>query len=138
MTVNNNKVQRIIENLKVNISNLNELKLLSLEDFTSDFKNNSSALRLLQISIESIIDLGNHIISRKNLKAPDTYGDIFKILCNNNVVSELCKDKCISMVKFRNRIVHTYWDIDLEMVYNYIKADLSDFDLFIEKISKGL
>ena len=34
----------------------------------------------------------------------------------------------------RNLLVHVYWDVDDEMIYEGIRADLQDFDVFIDCI----
>ena len=36
------------------------------------------------------------------------------------------------MAKFRNRLVHIYWDIDKEEMYNIIQTNLGDFEKFIK------
>jgi uncharacterized protein YutE (UPF0331/DUF86 family) len=32
------------------------------------------------------------------------------------------------MVRFRNRLVHLYWDVDDEIVYEVLRKNLSDFE----------
>ncbi len=135
MTLDNGKIQKNILFLRDNIIKLNELSKVTEDDFKLDFRNYNSALRLLQISIESIIDIGNHIISRRGFDPPVTYSDVFEILRKNNIISAECMDKCINMVKFRNRIVHIYFEIDLNMVLKLMKEDLGDFEVFISEIS---
>lgn len=135
MTLDHYKVEKILFILKGNLEKLKDLSSVSIEDFINDYRNNQSALRLLQVSIESVIDIGNHIISRKNLEMPQTYSDVFKILEKNDIISGKCSEKCADMVKFRNRIVHLYHDIDLNAVYRFMKNDLDDFKLFVNEIS---
>jgi hypothetical protein len=40
----------------------------------------------------------------------------------------------LDMVRFRNRIVHIYWDIDPSQVYHLLREHLDDFDRFREYI----
>ncbi len=138
MTPDYNKIEKILYILKDNIEKLKDFSNMSIEEFRGDFRNYQSALRLLQISIESIIDMGSHIISRKNLEPPQIYSDIFRILENNKIIGRQCRDRCIEMVKFRNRIVHIYHEIDLDMVLKFIKEDVDDFKLFVYEISELL
>ncbi len=44
----------------------------------------------------------------------------------------------VAMVKFRNRIVHIYWDIDLQQIHRYLITNLGDFDLFLKRIKDYL
>ena len=39
------------------------------------------------------------------------------------------------MVQFRNRLVHLYWDVDAEIVYDLLQKDLEDFDTFARSIA---
>ena len=38
------------------------------------------------------------------------------------------------MAQFRNRLVHLYWDVDEEAIYDILQKDLGDFELFIRYI----
>ena len=38
------------------------------------------------------------------------------------------------MAKFRNRLVHLYWEIDPETVYQLLQDNLDDFVLFQQKV----
>jgi len=40
------------------------------------------------------------------------------------------------MVKFRNRLVHLYWEVDEEQVYDILQTRLDDFDRFESYIRK--
>ena len=42
------------------------------------------------------------------------------------------------MAGLRNRLVHLYWEIDDELIYQYIQANLIDFDEFIKKVLEFL
>jgi uncharacterized protein YutE (UPF0331/DUF86 family) len=42
------------------------------------------------------------------------------------------------MASFRNLLVHYYERVDDEIVYGIFKQNLSDFDLFVERIVKYL
>lgn len=42
------------------------------------------------------------------------------------------------MAGLRNRLVHLYWEIDDELVYQYIQDNLIDFDEFIQKVLEFL
>jgi len=38
------------------------------------------------------------------------------------------------MAGFRNRLVHLYWEIDDELIYDYLQSELGDFDEFVRHI----
>ena len=39
------------------------------------------------------------------------------------------------MARFRNRLVHLYWDVDDQLVAKYLSDGLGDFDRFAAAIS---
>lgn len=39
------------------------------------------------------------------------------------------------MSKFRNRLVHVYWDVDDERVHEYMLSCLGDFDEFAKAVA---
>ena len=117
------------------VKNLKELGKLPMEEFVSDFKATNSAERLLQISIEACLDIGNHIISRCGLERPREYKDVFLILGREGLLPYPFAEKLIPMVKFRNRLVHLYWEVDKKEVYEVIKNNLSDIEEFIKYVT---
>ncbi len=42
------------------------------------------------------------------------------------------------MARFRNRIVHLYWDLDLDLIYDYLTGRLSDVDSYLRAIEEYL
>ncbi|ADQ45256.1 protein of unknown function DUF86 [Caldicellulosiruptor kronotskyensis 2002] len=120
------------------LSKLEHLKKLSYQDFIADFRNITSCKYLLQTSIEAIIDICNHIVSRKKLGKPSSYSDTIKILLENSYISTNLAEKLIRMVKFRNRIVHLYLEVDNQTLYEILQNNLSDFELFWNEISSKI
>ncbi|MEN6320251.1 MAG: DUF86 domain-containing protein [Syntrophaceae bacterium] len=128
------RLSRVREYVKL----LKELGRLSSEEFVSDFKAVGSAERLLQISIEACLDIGNHIISRCGLERPREYKDVFIILGKEGVLPFAFAERLIPMVKFRNRLVHLYWEINKKELYTIIQANLHDIEEFVQYIVQYL
>ena len=85
-----------------------------------------------------MIDIGNHIISRKGLKTPKTYSDTFEILFNGNILPKKDVGTYKLMARFRNRIVHFYDEVNDKEVYKILQNSLDDFESFIRHINKIL
>lgn len=90
----------------------------------------------MHLTIEAIFDICNHIISDLCLRKPENYKDIFKVLFENNIISETQFEKFSKMAGFRNILVHDYAKINREMVYEIILNNLNDFEDFIDTISE--
>jgi len=133
--------ERILDHLKrLNryYLHLLDLKKLSVDDFAKDDIKRAAAERYLQLAIESCLNIGNRIISLcqfdRPVNTPETYADIFVELNRLGFIDNDFSERLIKMAKFRNRLVHLYWELDTETVYNIIHANVDDFKLFQEKI----
>ncbi|MGQ4915740.1 MAG: type VII toxin-antitoxin system HepT family RNase toxin [Candidatus Asgardarchaeia archaeon] len=89
----------------------------TLDSFLNNKQVQLSAERALHIVIEILLDLGNFLINKLKLPKPSTYSEIFKILCENNVLPRDLKDTLIDMARFRNLLVHGYAKIDATRAY---------------------
>lgn len=132
--VNQEKVDGLIENLRTYLNQLNELKNLDLHTFLSDFSKANSAKYLFQIAIECCLDIGNHIISSEGFRMPYDYKDIFKVLNENKIIPDDFLETAISMAKFRNRLVHLYWEVSNDKIYEYLQQHLKYFDEYVKYI----
>lgn len=88
----------------------------------------------MQVSIEAMIDICNHIISRKNFRIPDNSADAFRVLNEESLIPDEKLPTYIAMARFRNRVVYLYDSIDEKEIYRIIKEHLVDFDYFIKLI----
>jgi len=136
--VDKGKIERLFSELDEYLLALNELKELTIKEYLEEKKNIYSGRYLLQISIEICINIGNHIISTGKLGLPKEYAETFRILLKEKIIPDNLTNKLILMTKFRNRIVHLYWDIDDEFVKKIIKENLEDFYLFQKAIRSYL
>jgi uncharacterized protein YutE (UPF0331/DUF86 family) len=41
-----------------------------------------------------------------------------------------------NMAKFRNKLIHRYWEINDKLIFEYAQEDLNDFIDFMETIGK--
>lgn len=94
--------------------------------------------RLLQISVECVIDICGLLISGLRLGLPSEESEIFEKLFLNNIVSEEMKDTLKSMKGFRNILVHDYAKLDNALIYEIATTRLIDFERFVKDISKVL
>lgn len=104
----------------------NIVKDVEFEEFNTNPLLYGSAERFLHLSIEALIDIGNHIISDDNLGRVDVYKDIAIILAENGYLSEKEKNLFIRIIAFRNILVHDYMDLDRDVIFNLLKNNLAD------------
>jgi len=124
--------------MRENVEHLRKLAGLQKERFMQDPILRAAAERLLHISIETVIDIGNHIISAKRLRKPERYTDIPLILKEARILNPETADKILNMVKFRHILVHLYTRVDVEKVYETLRNNLNDFHQFESEIIQYL
>lgn len=90
--------------------------------------------RRLQLCVQTTIDIANYIITRKKLEIPDEEENIFIILHKNKIISKSLALKIKPLVRFRNILVHNYFNINHKIVYHNFKNNLKDFTKFAQEI----
>ncbi|MBP1746913.1 MAG: hypothetical protein H6Q54_1528, partial [Deltaproteobacteria bacterium] len=101
-----------LERLREYIKTLKAILKYDVEKFKSDVFVYATAERYLQLSIECLLDIGNHIISDRGYRKPDTYADVFQVLADEKVISKKLLRELDGMAAFRNVLVHDYLRID--------------------------
>jgi uncharacterized protein YutE (UPF0331/DUF86 family) len=119
-------VQSKLDIIPENLEKLEILRAMSYENFTSDFRNIDSALHRFQTSIQALVDIGGYIIASLGLRTPGTSGEVIDILVEHGLLNRERGDRYVSMVQFRNRIVHFYNAIDLKIFYQILQEELVD------------
>ncbi|WP_294184229.1 DUF86 domain-containing protein [Clostridium sp.] len=132
------KVKQRIMFMQDNLEKLNKLRRIDKDVFVKDFRNVDSAKYLLQVTIEAMLDISNHIIARNRWGSPKTNKESFEILAERGIIEKRYINTYFTMAKFRNRIVHMYFDINNGMIYEIIQNNLRDLEAFIKTIVKNI
>lgn len=134
--VDKDKLRQKIQFIRREVRRLQDLRNLSWEEFKTGPYYFDASLRMLQVAIEAMIDICNHIVAREGLGLPRNYRDGFHILAEHKIIEPEMLNTYIRMTKFRNRIVHLYDEVNIEEVYEILRNNLPDFDRFIASIVK--
>ncbi|WP_105177625.1 type VII toxin-antitoxin system HepT family RNase toxin [Clostridium cagae] len=138
MEFDKNKIDQKLLFMDTCLNKLKKLREFDKRIFIDDFTKVDSAKYLLQVSIEAMLDIASHLIARNRWGRPKDNKEHFQILFDNRIIAE--KDVLIyfNMAKFRNRIVHMYFDINDEMIYDIVQNNIDDFERFIGNIAKNI
>lgn len=117
---------------------LKELQRYSEKEFVQNPIIHGSAERYLQLSIETTIDIANHLIRDLGFRSPSDNADTFRVLAEAKVISEKFAEKLVLMAKFRNILVHDYLKLDLKRIHSHLKNNLADFAAFSRALKKYL
>lgn len=129
------KVLSILNSLRGYREKLGQLAAVLETEFLRDFTKVESAKHLLQISIESCIDIAHHIIADNGYRAPQDSYDAFVVLNEEKILPDDFLPTLRQMVSFRNRVVHLYWDVDDQAVQGIVKNNLDDLDRFASLVA---
>lgn len=111
---------------------------LSLEDFKKDLIIQGSVERYLHLTIEALLDIGNHIIADEGLGKVEAYSDIAKILSLNKYINKEQEEIFVKIIGFRNILVHDYLSIDKDIVYEILENGLGDLEDILKEFGKLL
>ena len=115
------------------LDELDSIKPNDFEDYTSSIKKRSCE-RLLQISIEVVIDICNLLNSNLKLGIPNDEEDIFNQLKNKKVISKSMAEILSDMKGLRNILVHKYGVVNDELIFEVIEEKIDDFGKFKKEI----
>ena len=121
-------IRKRLNKLDEYLAILYRLQEYTLDEFISDPEHYGSAERFLQLGIETITDMGNHVIAELALGVVNSYGDIPAIMSEQGYIDARLKEKWIRMIGFRNILVHEYTDIDRGIVYEVLQHGLADLE----------
>jgi uncharacterized protein YutE (UPF0331/DUF86 family) len=80
------------------------------------------------------VNICNHVIAKNRLRSPEDYADTLKVLEENGFFDSEFANSLIQMARFRNRLVHLYWDIDDSEIHRIIQTRLEDIRRFLKEL----
>ncbi len=138
MVADRRKVEDRIDRIRRYKRDLEEFGHIPRDAFRANRERQYAVLHAMQNAIEGCIEIASHIISADHLGAPTDYAHLFSLLEEHRVIPSATADAMRQMARFRNRIVHLYWDLDLDLIYDYLTGRLSDVDSYLLAIEEYL
>lgn len=129
-------VQKRLQEILSFTKELETFGKISKEEFLKNSERQYAVMHLLQLAIEASLSLGNHIIARERLGVPQNYQDTFSLLEKAKILEPEFADEMKKMARFRNRLVHIYWEIDVPQLYEILTTRLGDFKEYAVSIRK--
>jgi uncharacterized protein YutE (UPF0331/DUF86 family) len=126
---------RLVSEFRKSVTRLKKLSHLKREDFLSDPDKIGSTKYHFIVAIESSIDMCNHLISRNGFRVPEDYADTFRVLTEEGAFGKEFSNELVKMAKFRNRLVHLYWEVSDQQLWDILSSRLSDFKRLLESLS---
>jgi uncharacterized protein YutE (UPF0331/DUF86 family) len=111
---------------------LRELRAIAPVDLTEylGIEKKRACERLVQISVEAIIDACAMLVAGLRLGLPGEEDDLFEKLLHHGVISEEMAGTLRRMKGLRNLLVHEYGRVDDRVVFETIQQRLGDCEAF--------
>lgn len=106
------------------------------DEFFADERNLYSVEHLLLVAIEAAASLCNHILAKTASQAPVSYGECFEGLRLIHRLDDQLTARLVQMARFRNLLVHRYWDVDPGRVLTYARESQADFEAYLKAIGE--
>jgi uncharacterized protein YutE (UPF0331/DUF86 family) len=130
------KIKFLVSEIKESIEEIRKIAKIPEKEFWADKRNILAIEHLLLRAIEATSNICVHIAARKLKKGVESPAECFELLGKEKLIPKKLSDRLRKMARFRNVLVHRYWEIDEKRVYQYAKENLGDFEEFIEAISQ--
>ena len=136
MELDPQKLQTRVADIQENLAQIRAIIKLSDQELISDPRNLAAIKYNLIVILEALGSICTHICAKKLQKAVSEYADCFDHLCEAGLVDKELGEQLIKMARFRNRLVHMYWNTDDQLVLQYVRSDLKIVEEFIKVIGK--
>jgi uncharacterized protein YutE (UPF0331/DUF86 family) len=137
-TVDRDRVSELLRLISDDLQIVREKSRVSKGDYLDSRDLQAIVERRLQTATESAINIGNHMTARLGFRPPQDYADVFRILGENQVLPRDLADTMMDLAKFRNLLVHVYWAIDHQRVFESLPGRLATLEEFAQHIGRWL
>ena len=110
----------------------------SYSEYISSAEKRRACERLLQISVDCVLDVCSLFVAGLRLGLPAEESDLIELLYKNNVFSDDTTAIVRSMKGFRNILVHDYAGADTAIIYQVATERFMDLETFIKEVLGAL
>jgi uncharacterized protein YutE (UPF0331/DUF86 family) len=137
LVVNPQVVKSRIAKIEECAGRLREIVESAGPDPFADRRVQAESERLVQVAIQSVLDLGIHLISGYGFREPMTYAEIFDVLGEEGVIPGKFAVSIRGMAGLRNILVHDYLEVDPVKLRRALRK-VGDFEKFCRYVIKFL
>jgi uncharacterized protein YutE (UPF0331/DUF86 family) len=131
-------VSTICSELNIAMDTLDDIVSSGQEEFKVNRHIKGSAKYHLLVAIEAVLDLSSHLITQNSWRFPEDYADTFLVMAENGIISRDEAEHLADMARFQNRLVHQYWRIDDDDIWDILIKDRDDIIGYKEKMLSAI
>ena len=134
MKLNPDLVRHRCQEIAESVSRLEKIAEMSQDAFLADQDIRDIASYRLLIAIEAALSICYHIASKQLKKVPENYADCFQLLGDAGLIPLDLSANLQQMARFRNLLVHVYWEVEEGVVYDIIRSHLRDLRQYCQAV----
>lgn len=127
-----------LESLRRCVRRIEEKRPASVEELKSNPDLQDIVSLNLTRAVQVAVDIATHLLADSNQAAPETMGQAFRLLAEAGMIPNELAARMVAAVGFRNVAVHSYREIDWDIVHAICHDRLDDFREFARHVSKSL
>ena len=135
MSLNQEIIRSRCQEIEESLERLERIRTKPKEEFLKDSDIQDIACYRLLIAIEASLNLCYHVAAKKLKKVPEEYAECFTFLVDARIINAELGARLQKMARFRNLLVHVYWKMNFETLYDIIQNHLDDLRHFSQKIA---
>jgi uncharacterized protein YutE (UPF0331/DUF86 family) len=135
VTLNTDRLRGKLSDISRALARLKTFQAMSREDFLTNEDAQDILRSRLLTAIEASLNICYHLSAKKLQAIPDDYAHCFTLLANAGLVSQDLAKNLAVMARFRNRLVHLYWEVDYGQVHEILNDHLEDLEAFASRIA---
>ena len=130
------RLTKIISDIYRYLDDLEKIGVNDLHDL-DDTRNFYALSMILFTLVNRTIDLGDEIVTSRNLGVPGTYREIFSLLERGKVIDKELASDLSNLVYQRNILAHEYYNLTEEDVFK-IYRKIGVIRKFVEQAKKNI
>jgi uncharacterized protein YutE (UPF0331/DUF86 family) len=138
LNVNIERLRTLATSLRGNLQKIRRYADLPEDEFWQDERNIMAVKLLLIQAIEDAASICAHLLARLGGQAATGYPDCFEKLQQLGVVEAELSKRLTLMARFRNLLVHRYWEVDDQRVLQFARHDVADLEEFLRAVGEFL
>ena len=128
----------ILATLSEYLEELKGYQQLPREKVLGDRQVQSAVRYAFQTAIQCALDAGLHLLVDSGLARPRDQKEVLQALGEKGVLPPDFARKIEGMAGFRNILVHRYFKVDPEIVYQHLRDRLEDFEVLLKHLKDYL
>lgn len=134
--MNGSLVAQRLKQIQVCCEELQPLLSVPFEAFRKTPAHYRLAERDIQLVVDSAVDVNNHLLVEARQSPPEKYYETFLALGRTSVLPRPLAERLARTTGLRNRIVHEYERVDLEIVHRALRAFVRSYAEYIRLVRR--